>query len=99
MHKLGALANLPVEVEGEEDGQADVSSNENINVPFARQEDLEAIKKGNERDEEDTEVSRVRLEGCLVWQRVAVNSVVFEPVVEARVGDKDDVPGNETRNR
>jgi hypothetical protein len=99
MHELGAFANLPDEVEDQEDGQADVGSDESIHDPFARQEYLETVEKGNERDEEDTEVSRVRLEGRLVWQSVTVNVVVFEPVVEAGVGDQNDVPGNETGDR
>jgi hypothetical protein len=97
--KLAALANLPDEVEEQEDGQADVSGDEVIPIPFARQEDLETVENNNDRDEEDTEVSRVRLKGRLVWQSVTIDAVEFEPSIESCVGNENNVPGNETCDR
>jgi hypothetical protein len=98
-HKLGALSNLPDEVEEQEYGQADVSGDERINVPLAGQKHLESVEQNNEVDEKDAKVASVRLEGCLVRQRVSIDAVVREPFVEAHVCDQDDVPCDETSDR
>lgn len=97
--KLGAHDNLVSKIEHEEDRQADVGSDERVNVPFAAKEHLEAVEENNSRDEEYSEPRGVGLERRLVRKGVAVNALMLETFVEAEVGDEDDVPCDKTGDR
>ena len=65
-HELRKHEDFPEEIEDQEDGQADISGNEGIDVPFLRQKDLESVEQDNEIDANNSEVAGVRLEGCLI---------------------------------
>ena len=65
-HELWTLENLPEEIKNQEDGQADISSNEGIDVPWIRQKYLESVEEDDGGDEKDSKVAGVRLQGCLV---------------------------------
>lgn len=94
--ELGALSDLPDEVEHQKYRQADISGDEDVHIPLACQEDLESIEDDDECDKEDTKVGSVWLEGGFVGECITVDVIVFQALVESEVGDQDHIPSDKT---
>jgi hypothetical protein len=65
-YKFGTLDDFPEEIEHQKDGQADISGDEKVDIPFTSQEHLESVEQNDDADEKDTEVAGIRLEGRFV---------------------------------
>jgi len=98
-HELWPIDNLPEEIKDQEDWQADVSSDEVIDVPWLQQKYLESVEQDDETDKKDAEVAGIGLEGCFVRQCISIDLVICEPLVESHVCDQDDIPSDKTRDR
>ena len=95
---LGALEDLPGEVEDDEDGDADVIGDEVVDVEGGT-EDVEAVEDDDEGEEDEGGPGGVGLEGRLEDQRVAVDALRLERLVELDVRDADRAPREERRDR
>ena len=99
MNELGALADLPDEIEHQEYRQADISGDESVHIPMTSQEDLESVQQDDHCDEENSKVRCVGLEGSFIGERITVDIVVLQTMVKSDVGDQDNIPGDETGDR
>jgi len=90
---LGALDELPAEEEDEEDGDTNVRGKEVSGVEVAMGEDNKVAEDQDESEVAQGEPGEVRLEGGLEHERVAVNPLGFEGLLELDVGDRNAAPG------
>lgn len=93
------LGELEAKVQGEEDGDIDVTGDEGFGVPVARQEGGVAARQQQEDEHDQREPRRVRLEGPLPRQLVARDALRPAAVVEAQVDEADDGPGHQRSDR
>jgi hypothetical protein len=100
--KLGALEDLPEDVEHEEDGDTDVGSEEGgelIRAPGADGEDLEAVEEDDQDEVDEGDPGRVWLEPALEDERVSIDALEHQGLAELDEGDADAAPGEEVGNR
>jgi hypothetical protein len=90
---------LPDGIENENSRHSDVGSDEVLNIPVVSDEDLEAVEEGNEHEEDERNPGGVGLPGRLVWERVPVDALSLHTVVEPKVGEEDDDPGDDSSDR
>lgn len=93
-HEFRPLEDLPERVQGEIDGDADVSGDEPMDVE--RTEGVEPVEKGNHAEEAEGEPGRVGLTGRSEDEGAAIDPLGFERGVEADVGGGDAHPGDES---
>ena len=96
---LGALEDLPEGVEAEVDDDADVVGEEAGDVPVAVDEDVEAVEDDDEGEEDEGDPAEVGLEMRLEDERVAVDALRLERLVELDVRHADGRPGEERGDR
>lgn len=85
------------EIEDQEDGKSDVSSNKVLDVPVTSEEDGEAIGESEKGDDGHNEPGSIRLERGLVRQSLK-HVVEDHGLAEADVGDENNNPGNVARD-
>ena len=93
VHPLGPLENLPERVQQEINRYADVVGDEAVDVEGL--EDVEAVEERHHAEEGEREPRQVWLHGAFEDERVAVDALGLEGLVELDVRDRDGHPGHE----
>ena len=68
-------------------------------IPVAVDENVKAVEEDNDDEEAERAPGQVRLEGALHHQRVAVDALRLQRLVEAQVAHADRAPREQTGNR
>ena len=98
LDKLGALENLPEEVQGKVNWNVDVSSQEISSCPLSLDEDTETTEDNDDAEVDQGEPRSVWLPLGFEHQSVAVNALRNKSSAEAEVCNGDGHPGEELSN-